>query len=252
MPFFAHGNSLGGGGVNRKFRITRQRFSGILEFFSVFYSNNNINLSSFTKIESLDLFTITNGNGGSSGSPGGGAGGSGGSSGIVKFTTNPYGGVPGASIGSVSININPSAPSVSGPVSPGSSLSVPSPIKSNFPGFTFTSGSAGSNGAPGGDGWAGGGGGGGAGGINISHPTITIPSVSGNTGGTGGSASSDMYTRPGGNGGQGGSGYGAGGGGGGGGGEADGNIGGGAGGASGAPGIIIAKVSYRDIEDFFF
>lgn len=252
MPFFAQGNSLGGGGVGRKSRRKRFRDGALSEVFSVLFSNGNIDLSIYGKVEKLDLFTISPGNNGNSGSnsrSGGpsGPGGPGGTSGIVRFTPTPYSFAPGASLGSVPVSTSPPASPSNGP---GSSISVPAPIQSDFPGFTFTPGPSGSNGQQP-QSWAGGGGGGGAGGINISHPSITIPSVSANAGQVGGTAHGPEV-RPGGTGGGGGTGYGAGGGGGGGGGESHGTTAGGGGGGTGAPGIIIAKISYKDVEEFFF
>jgi len=96
--------TLKGGVANKSRRRRNRRVIGPLtEGFQVFTSNQNIDLSPYGLVEDVDLFTISNGNNGNNGnhSRGGGPsgpGGSGGQSGIVKFTPNPYGGVPGPRI----------------------------------------------------------------------------------------------------------------------------------------------------------
>ena len=217
--------------------------------YKVFYSPNTINTNSYSIVDSIQYLSITSGSSGSSGggsSPGGpeGPGGPGGPSGKVSYQEFIY----GTAINPQPINTSPPGsytPVVSGP-SPGggSVISVPAPVATNYPGYTFTPSPNGTNGVQP-QGWAGQGGFGGAGGIIISAPPVVggpIPSVSSSGGGTGGSAGG----RPGGTGGSGASGYGAGGGGGGGGGEQDGDTAGGGPGGGGAPGIVIAKITYRN------
>jgi hypothetical protein len=219
--------------------------------YKVFYSPNTIDTSPYGIVNSIQYLSITSGSGGSPGggsSPGGpeGPGGPGGPSGKVSYQEFIY----GTAIVPQPINTSPPgsySPVVSGP-SPGnpspSVISVPAPVAANYPGYTFTPSPNGTNGTQP-QGWAGQGGYGGAGGIVITAPNVVggpIPSVISGGGNTGGSAGG----RPGGTGGSGASGYGAGGGGGGGGGEQDGDTAGGGPGGGGAPGIVIAKITYRN------
>ena len=243
---------LGLGRSGFGFSKIKQRIFGPPQVeYKVFYSPNTINTNSYGIVDSIQYLSITSGSSGGPGGSGGnaepGPAGPGGPSGKVSYQEFIY----GTAIVPQPINTSPPGsytPVVSGP-SPGNPpsapvISVPAPVATNYPGYTFTPSPNGTNGiSP--QGWAGQGGFGGAGGIIISAPPVVggpIPSVSSSGGNTGGSAGG----RPGGSGGTGANGYGAGGGGGGGGGEQDGGGGGGGSGGGGAPGIVIAKITYRN------
>ena len=227
-----------------------------VQYFS-FTSPGNVDLSPYSYIARVDIFSVGAGNNGSTGASGttsphsGGAGGNGGTSGEVSVYLNAPGYTPTSpfpiTIGTTQpLIVDGPQPAVDSP------LTIPSSISSVFTGYSITAygqsprtGQRPSSGlAPS---YQGSPGRGGAGGIHFAptgEPTSThpvLPSVTGNRGGQGGGY---PPFRPGGPGGHGGEGYGAGGGGGGGGSELDGNTQGGAGGGSGAPGMVIVRVEY--------
>ena len=249
-PFFTGiTRGIGGGGFGRSGSRPR-RFGPQQTAYQVFTAPGTLNTNLYGTVDSIQYLSITSGSGGSPGGSGGGAqpgpAGPGGPSGKVSYQEFIY----GTAIGAQPINTSPPGsytPVVSGPF-PGNPspavISVPAPIAANYPGYTFSPSSPGGNGVQP-QGWAGQGGFGGAGGIVISAPNVVggpIPPVSSGGGSQGGQAGG----RPGGTGGGGASGYGAGGGGGGGGGEQDGGGAPGGPGGGGAPGIVIAKITYRD------
>lgn len=244
--------NFGGIGIGRK--RGGIRLGPPLQTYSVFYSPGTLNISSYTYIDQIDFLSISSGGGGGNGadgSPGSPAnGGSGGTNGRVSYQNSTYGKfVTEISPQSININTTPAgsfSPILSGPAP---SISVPAPVGSIYPEYTFTpagptgptAGANGNGGSP-----SGGPGGLGLGGIVVTAPPTAggpIPSVSG----TPGLPGSPNGNNSGGGGGAGGTGYGAGGGGGGGGANWFGNGSGGGAGGAGSPGIVIAKITYRNI-----
>lgn len=254
-PFFTgiSGGFAGQGGFGFGKKKRERQFGPQKVAYQVFYSPGTLDTNSYNYVDSIQYLSVTSGGSGGAGAAsrggdgGNGPGGPGGASGKVSYQEFVY----GSSIAPQPINTSPPGsytPVVSGP-NPGNpgapaTISVPAPIAANYPGYTFTPSPVGTDGSQP-QGWAGLGGYGGAGGIVISAPNSVggpIPSVFAGNGSQGGQAGG----RPGGTGGGRGAGYGAGGGGGGGGGEDNGATAGGGPGGGGAPGIVIAKITYRD------
>ena len=205
-----------------------------VQYFS-FTSPGNVDLSPYSYIARVDIFSISAGGGGSRGVSGttsphsGGEGGNGGVSGEVSVYLNAPGYTPASPF---PITIGATQPLVVDGPQPAvdSPLTIPSSISNVFTGYSITayaqSPRTGQRPGPGlAPGYEGRPGRGGAGGIEFAptgEPTSThpvLPSVTGNNGNSGGGYGP---FRPGGGGGTGGQGYGACGGGGGGGAELNG------------------------------
>ncbi len=221
-----------------------------VQYFN-FTSPATVDLSTFSFVSRVDIFSISAGGTGSAGQPGhsgkGGAGGSGGGSGkVTVYLDAGY-------IAPFPITIGADQPqTVDGPISAvNSPLTIPLSISNIFTGYTVTAGaqahSPGSPSGPNAPSWPGQPGFGGAGGIHFAstgkpvstHPVL--PSVTGTSGQPGDNCS--PY-RTGGTGGNGGSGYGGGGGGGGGGCELNGGYSSGNPGDVGSPGMVVVRVEH--------